>query len=390
LRKVPVEFLWRERDAVLRDALNLAFALIPDKKEEPLRQRLSGAPYGSAKCSSELIAFERRTRQWGWQVVLVEVIVGIKRVVAKKIEGRPVELLAAGLGNDADNATGIAAKLGWVVGSQDAELGDGIWVRVVDNAVVKQVVVEAAVEQVVDGVAAIAADIEAAWTGIVIVFWSYAGLERGKVENIAAIERGVANHIAGYHLANGGADGLDRLGPAVHLDANRGRTHQKFQMNAARVAYVQDNVLDLGHGESVFLTADHIAAGLQVGYGKCALIIRGDLPLQSLIHVQQSDVDIGQDTPALVGDNSGEVGALRESHSRESETEQEAGNEPQDSWPIRYLKPILHPVRPSARGRDTEGNSITRTGPFIWGCEQAGREVGGRIDGLCTHTMQDG
>src|SRR5262249_21558877 len=99
-------------------------------------------------------------------VLLIEVKVGVERVITVKLEDGPVELVGAGLGYHTDDSAGVAAVLRGVVTGKNAKLLDGIGIGIEHNSVTQQVVVHASVQDIGNRVGTGAADIEGAGASV--------------------------------------------------------------------------------------------------------------------------------------------------------------------------------------------------------------------------------
>ena len=87
---------------------------------------------GAADGEAVLLALENSAR---FALLIEEEIVGIEIIVAGVIVGSAVDIVGAALGDNADDAAGIAAVFGGVGAFDDAEFSDGVGVGVDDNAV---------------------------------------------------------------------------------------------------------------------------------------------------------------------------------------------------------------------------------------------------------------
>src|SRR5262249_29182003 len=145
--------------------------------------------YGTADGKPVLVAMEFGLFQC---VLLVEVKVGIERVITVKLEDGPVVLVGAGLCHHTDDSTRVAAVLRGVVAGKNTELLDGIGIGVEYNSVAQQVVVHASVQDIRNRVGAGTADIERAGAGVSSVHTignGYARLQRGQIERVASVQR---------------------------------------------------------------------------------------------------------------------------------------------------------------------------------------------------------
>ena len=147
----------------------------------------------------EIVARQRRNIQVG---IFVEVGIGVEVGVADEIEGAAVNLIGARFGDDADDPGAVAAVLGSVVTGENAEFSDGVRIRIENDAIVDEVVVEAAIEQIGDGIGASAADVETlAAAGVVGIVFGDSRLQKSETKDVTAIERHVDDGAAGDGLA---------------------------------------------------------------------------------------------------------------------------------------------------------------------------------------------
>src|SRR5215469_11132720 len=145
--------------------------------------------YGTADGEPILVAMELGLFQ---SVLLVEVSVGVERVIAVKFENGAVVLVGAGLGYHTDDSAGVAAVLRGVVAGKNPKLLDGIGIWIEHNSVTQQVVVHAPVQDICNRVGARASDIEeagAAVAGVDSIGDSHTGLQRGQVQRVTPVQR---------------------------------------------------------------------------------------------------------------------------------------------------------------------------------------------------------
>ncbi len=91
-------------------------------------------------------------------MLVVEEIIGIEEVVADVVVSSAVELIGSAFCDDTYDPTGIAAIFGTVAVLENSELGDRVGIWIGDHSVTEQIVIEAAIEQVRDGIGARSAD----------------------------------------------------------------------------------------------------------------------------------------------------------------------------------------------------------------------------------------
>jgi hypothetical protein len=161
MREVSTELLrGKGLNAIGGLILSLFLTLIANKEEEtvfPMDQMRNCN--GSAKGSAVLIALENIAwQQLSW-CTFIEEGVGVERVIANKVESTSVPFVCAGLCYDSDDAAAVAPIFRGVIVFENAKFGDGVRVRIVDHAVGKLLVIQAAIQQEGDRVRASAADI---------------------------------------------------------------------------------------------------------------------------------------------------------------------------------------------------------------------------------------
>ena len=172
--------------------LDLALAGVTGEPEElVLPVHYVRNDHRPAQGNAELVPLEHLL---GHSVAIIEIAIGIKGLIAQEIINTPVDVVGAGLGDDAHDATGVAPVFRRVVAGQNAKLGDGVRDRVVDDFVPQQVVVDAPIQQVGDGIRLAAGDPEGAGLAPVRgagVHFRDAGLEKSEIQNVTAVERQV-------------------------------------------------------------------------------------------------------------------------------------------------------------------------------------------------------
>src|ERR1017187_2061845 len=189
--------------------LGEALPLIADEKEGFVL--LNGAAEGGAV----LIALEHVS---GQAVRVVKESVGVEGVIAQKFKGAAVPSIGAGLGDHADDAAAVPTVFGRVVALEEAKLGDGVGIGVVDDAVVEQVVVECAVEKKRHRVGTAAGDAVVTRGAAIVVGFGDSGQELRQIKNVATIQRGTLDSFSHDACADRLIDGLDVGRLTRHLD----------------------------------------------------------------------------------------------------------------------------------------------------------------------------
>ena len=206
MRKVPIDLRGRKGVdyAAGRGALGLVLTLplVADEEEgfvfcEPHSRNAYWPSEGGTKLMTlESIAWQRQTRERVW--MLIEEAIGIEGVVAREVECRPVIVIGPRLGHNADDAAAVAPVLRRVVTLQDAELRDGVGIRVEHHAVVQQIIVEASIQKECHRVGTATADAEAAGRAVLVVLVGDARFQARQVENVAAIQWHVHEFTTGH------------------------------------------------------------------------------------------------------------------------------------------------------------------------------------------------
>ncbi len=148
---------------------------------------------------------------------LEEVVLRVQRVAAAEVEAAAAELVRAAAGDDVDLRAAGLAELRAVAVAQDLELLDRLDRRVdEDRAVRADVVVVRAVDrpEIRGDVAAADREVRAAEQALVLdveeIGGAHAGHQRGELQEVAAVQRQLADLLSGDHAGDVAAEHLDR------------------------------------------------------------------------------------------------------------------------------------------------------------------------------------
>src|SRR6202451_1828210 len=170
MRAVSVK-LGRSIDGVFSRGLLLRklLALIANEEKEAIFSvHHSGNPDWSAERRSVLVALQDIA---GKAVDNIEVRVRIEVIVAQKLKGAPVPIIGSGLGDDADHTAAVASIFRRIFAFADVEFRDGVRVGIEHDAVIQQIVIQSAIQQKGNRIAASAGDaVTARRAGIAVGF----------------------------------------------------------------------------------------------------------------------------------------------------------------------------------------------------------------------------
>ena len=149
--------LRRREDLIFSRVLQLrqSLSLVCHEEEKtvpPVELRKQNWP---ADSSSELITLQGVL---GKTQFVIEKRIGVKDRVTDVVISAAMKIVAAGPGDHADDPPGITAVLRSVVAGQDAELLDGVRIRIQHCGVAQQVVVDTAIQDERYGIGARAGD----------------------------------------------------------------------------------------------------------------------------------------------------------------------------------------------------------------------------------------
>jgi hypothetical protein len=227
---------------------------------------------GAAEGPAEVVAIEGVL---GLARLLQEVVRGVQRVVAPEVEGAAVERVLAAAGDDVDLRARGLAELGAVAVAMDLELLDGLDRGVdEDRAVAADVVVVGAVDRPHVGVDRAPGDgeVDAAHEALVgdveaRLGLADAGHQQRELDEVAAVERQLADLLAGDEAGDVAALGLHLDGGGLDADRLRHAARLELDVLGAHVGHVEQEALVEGALESGVAHLDLVAADGEVGEG---------------------------------------------------------------------------------------------------------------------------
>ena len=194
-----------------------------------MRSFTIGPPDRTAK----LIALQHGTRL---AVQIVEVIVGVEGVVPQVLKQASVNLVRSRLGDHADRAAPIAPVLRRVVVAEDAELGDGVGIRVKHHAISGYRIVRASIQQITHRIRAPACHRELAAAVSCFRRRHHAGLGQRQIQNIAPIQRQILDRCPRDRSSNRGIHSFDLRCLRFYLDGLGGRSNLQAHVDAQRLS----------------------------------------------------------------------------------------------------------------------------------------------------------
>src|ERR1019366_6223434 len=128
---------------------------VANEKEEAVPAVHLGQEDGASQSASVLIALQYVA---GKPIGIIEERRGVEPIVAKKLKATPMPLVGSGLGDDADHTAAISPVFRRIVAFENAKFRDRVRIGVKNDTVVEQVVVQSAIQQEGNRVAAPAWD----------------------------------------------------------------------------------------------------------------------------------------------------------------------------------------------------------------------------------------
>ena len=188
----------------------------------------------TADRATELTALQHGTRL---VVQIIKEVIGVEGIVSQVLKKTSVHLIGARLGHHADCAAAVAAIFRRIVVAQDAELGDGIGIRIKHDAVAGYRVVRASIEQITHCIGAASSHGEL--TAAVASFGRRydARLRQCQIQNIAAIQRQILDRRAGDRTADRGIHRFNLRGLRLHLHSLGDRANLQTHVDAQGLAY---------------------------------------------------------------------------------------------------------------------------------------------------------
>src|SRR5438045_3304493 len=140
-------------------SLGLTLALVATKEKKLVMTIETRQDNRATSSCAELVPLKNITLETG---LVIEETIGVEGVITDVIIAGHVQRIGAGLGYNADYATAITAILSRVVVFQNFEFLYGVRVRIEDDTVTEQVVVDAAIEKKRHRIRAAAGNVETA------------------------------------------------------------------------------------------------------------------------------------------------------------------------------------------------------------------------------------
>src|SRR5579875_3318856 len=151
LREISVCFCGRKCRYFSRTGIERGLPLPFVREEEEKLVPNDRAAY----CPAKLIPFQ----DGYWKPLLVvEKTIGVEEVVPNVIVSGTVKLVCTAFCNDTDDAARISTILRTVIVFKQPELGHRVRIRICHNAVVEQIIVQPAVEEIGDRIGAHTSD----------------------------------------------------------------------------------------------------------------------------------------------------------------------------------------------------------------------------------------